>query len=287
MIATLSDLAEAFPGKAFFEAPACPICASLGKVRHSAFNINPDKTHAFDLRICPQCSHGWIDPMPSQQLLNYLYSRGSLSVIGEWGPTPTVPEQMCAARELTRLPMRYFELGVGRGTLYQQFLASGWQCMGVDPGAWSSANPNVFKDLSEVPSGTEADLLVAFDVLEHLADPISALRMLRKIAAPNARLYCAMPNRESLRAMYYRETWRMLRPLGHVNYFSRKSVKRAIQAAGFEVELLKATDLWQVRIPRNFSHLILNLVELLSLGDQWIVVAHTSSNSLLTVPGQT
>jgi hypothetical protein len=60
-----------------------------------------------------------------------------------------------------------------------------------------------------------------------------------------------------------------------------------MQAAGFEVELLKATDLWQVRIPRNFSHLILDLVELLGLGDQWIVVAHTSSTSLFTVPGQT
>ena len=99
-------------------------------------------------------------------------------------------------------------------------------------------------------------------------------RMLRKIAAPNARLYCAMPNRESLCAMYHRETWRMLRPLGHVNYFSRKSVKRAMQSAGFAVELLKATDLWQVRIPRSFGHLIQDLVELLSLGDQWLVVAH-------------
>jgi hypothetical protein len=211
--------------------------------------------------------------MPSQQLLNYLYSRGSLSVIGEWGPASSVPEEMCAEQELARVPMRYFELGVGRGTLYQRFLASGWQCTGVDPGAWASAYPNVFKDLSEVPSGTEADLLVAFDVLEHMSDPIAALRMLRKIAAPNARLYCAAPNRESLRAMYHRETWRMLRPLGHVNYFSRKSVKRAMQSAGFAVELLKATDLWQVRIPRNFSDLILDLIEVLSLGDQWIVIA--------------
>jgi SAM-dependent methyltransferase len=214
--------------------------------------------------------------MPSQQLLNYLYSRSSLSVIGEWGPTTlTLPEHVCAQRELARVPMRYFELGVGRGHLYQRFLASGWQCTGVDPGAWASACPNVFKDLSEVPSGMEADLLVAFDVLEHLSDPIAALRTLRKIAAPNARLYCAMPNRESLRAIYHRETWRMLRPLGHVNYFSRKSVKRAMQSAGFAVELLKATDLWQVRIPRSFGHLIQNLVELLSLGDQWLVVART------------
>jgi hypothetical protein len=84
-----------------------------------------------------------------------------------------------------------------------------------------------------------------------------------------------MPNRESFRAIYHRETWRMLRPLGHVNYFSRKSVKRAMQAAGFAVELLKATDLWPVRIPRSFGHLIQDLVELLSLGDQWIVIART------------
>jgi hypothetical protein len=49
-----------------------------------------------NFRVCSTCSHGWIDPMPPQGLLNYLYARGSRSVISEWGPSQlTIPEQVC------------------------------------------------------------------------------------------------------------------------------------------------------------------------------------------------
>jgi hypothetical protein len=80
-----------------------------------------------------------------------------------------------------------------------------------------------------------AELLVAFDVLEHVSDPASTLRSLWKLAAPKARLYCAMPNRESLRARRDRQNWRMVRPLGHVNYYSKKSITKALNLAGFAV----------------------------------------------------
>jgi hypothetical protein len=131
----------------------------------------------------------------------------------------------------------------------------------------------VYADFGEISPPPRADVIVALDVLEHVADPIGMLRQLRGIAAPGARLYCATPNRQSLRAKLWRERWRMLRPLGHVNYWSRKSITDAVNSTGFTVRDLRATDLWEPRSIRSLRDMAASAVERLGLGDQWIVMA--------------
>jgi SAM-dependent methyltransferase len=274
MRTALSDLTEGYPGESFTPSLVCPVCAGSSRILHLASNIHPDKPYAFNFRVCSTCSHGWIDPMPTQGLLNHLYARGSRSVIGEWGLNQlTIPEQVCVRREMKRAPARYFELGVGQGHLYQLFVERGWECTGVDPGDWAGRFPNVHRDLSHVDPALSADLLVAFDVLEHVSDPVSMLRNLWKLAAPKAKLYCAMPNRESLRARRDRQKWRMVRPLGHVNYYSKKSITRALKLAGFAMRYVRATDLNELRFPCRRQDIKPALIEMLSLGDQWIVIA--------------
>jgi SAM-dependent methyltransferase len=218
--------------------------------------------------------------MPSQGLLNYLYSRGSHSVIGVgWAETEddlTLPARLVAARELgaKRCAGRYFELGVGKGALYGKFLQSGWQCTGVEPGAWGCKFSGIYADIDAVPPSTAADVVVALDVLEHVADPVNMLKKIHRLAAPAARLYCAMPNRQSARAIVCRSRWRMLRPLGHVNYWSRDSVLRAFSGAGFAIDELRKSDLWEPRPIRSLRDAAGAALEHLGLGDQWIVMAH-------------
>jgi SAM-dependent methyltransferase len=209
--------------------------------------------------------------MPTQELLSYLYSCGSRSVIGDWPePSLSVPERFCIDREQRSAAGNYFELGVGQGNLYRYFCDRGWKCAGVDPGAWSSGFPNIYRDLADVPLSVKADLLIANDVLEHVADPVSILKQLRRIARPGALLYCATPNRQSLRARYHRQNWRMLRPLGHVNYYSKASIILAMRNAGFEITLLRKTDLEVVQFPRQLRDLKALFVELTGSGDQWM-----------------
>ena len=81
---------------------------------------------------------------------------------------------MCRARNEAN-PRPVFGLGVGHGHLYQLFVERGWKCTGVDPGDWAGRFPNVHRNLSEVDSTLTADLLAAFDVLEHVSDPVSNL----------------------------------------------------------------------------------------------------------------
>jgi hypothetical protein len=280
---TLTDLAEEFSGDTFVQAPLCPICGGSSKIAHPAFNIHPAKSYRFDFRVCGACGHGWIDPMPSQGLLNYLYGHGSRSVIGaEWTEVEvsslSVPGQLVSARELQAgaPARRYFELGLGKGLLYTQFMERGWQCHGVEPGAWGQKFPGVFSDFGAMARSWAADVIVALDVLEHIANPVATLRQLRSLAAPGARVYAAMPNRESLRARIGRENWRMLRPLGHVNYWSRSSVTQAFAQAGFIIEELRKTDLWDHQPIKSLRSATVAAIEFLGFGDQWIVIARAN-----------
>ncbi|MHB8814124.1 MAG: class I SAM-dependent methyltransferase [Steroidobacteraceae bacterium] len=188
----------------------------------------------------------------------------------------TRPERLVVARELgsQRIPGRYFELGVGKGALYRKFLENGWQCAGVEPGAWGRELPGIHPDIDAVPSSTDADVVAALDVLEHVADPVATLQNICRLAAPAARIYCAMPNRQSARAIVGRSRWRMLRPLGHVHYWSRDSVTRAFSEGGLVIDELRKSDLWEPRPIRSLRDAAGAAVERLGIGDQWLIIAH-------------
>jgi SAM-dependent methyltransferase len=277
---TLLEIAESFRGTSFTSALQCPICGADSKIAHAASNIHPEKQFEFAFRICRYCAHGWIDPMPTQGLLNYLYAHGSNSVIGVgWSDSEvsslTIPERLVCEKELASPEKEptYFELGVGKGLLYKQFVNAGWQCSGVELGEWGRIFPGVRGDFKDLPHSYRADVLVALDVLEHVSDPLVTLAELRRVAGPAARLYAAMPNRVSLRALVARRRWRMLRPLGHVNYWSKDSINLAFSKAGFQITQLYKTDLSEQRPIRTIRSAVNAAVEKFGLGDQWIVVA--------------
>jgi SAM-dependent methyltransferase len=195
-------------------------------------------------------------------------------VFGGWEPGGlSLPARVCTKGEIDRPPGRYLELGVGQGQLYQWFVKRGWTCCGIDPGDWSSRFPNVVRHLDDAPGDFNADVVAALDVLEHVTDPIAILRSLRQRTSPNGHIYCAMPNRESVRAKRHGTHWRMVRPIGHVNYYSRKSITLALEKTGFRVRRLRATDLCEIGFPRRLADIRPAWIEWTGGGDQWVVVA--------------
>lgn len=283
MAISLVDLLEGFSGDGFRSTPQCPICQGTSKGNLPAWNIHPEKPYRFNLRVCTRCGHGWIDPLPSQSLLTYLYAHASTSVIGVGWATErpsglTFPESLVAHLELGKAnpPRNYFELGVGKGFLYRRFVDCGWHCTGVEPGDWALDLPGVVPSIDQVPIALVADLVVALDVLEHVSDPVATLGWLRDIAAPGARLYAATPNRHSMRAFIGRHRWRMVRPMGHIHYWSKQSITRALESAEFSVEWLRSTDLCGPHRPRFPRSVWYTAVQQVGLGDQWILSARAS-----------
>lgn len=91
-----------------------------------------------------------------------------------------------------------------------------------------------------LPAGS-VDLLILADVLEHIADPVAALRRLRPLLATDARLVASVPNganwalRLQLLAGRWQYTDRGLLDRTHVRNFTRRSFHEVLGEAGFEV----------------------------------------------------
>lgn len=83
------------------------------------------------------------------------------------------------------------------------------------------------------------DQITLNHVIEHLHDPVAALRALRQALRPGGRIWLQTPNIDSLGAARFEAAWRGLEPPRHLVLFNRASLQASLEAAGFcEVELL-------------------------------------------------
>ena len=75
-------------------------------------------------------------------------------------------------------------------------------------------------------------------VIEHIADPLSFLREIRRILKPGGALYLTTPNIDGFQAKIYKEKWRSFIP-DHVVLFGKKYLGSLLRNEGFKIENIK------------------------------------------------
>ena len=80
-------------------------------------------------------------------------------------------------------------------------------------------------------------------VIEHLHDPVAALRRLRGWLRPGGRIWLQTPNIEGAGAQHYAAGWCGLEPPRHLVMFGPRSLRLGLERAGFERAELMAPQL--------------------------------------------
>jgi SAM-dependent methyltransferase len=94
--------------------------------------------------------------------------------------------------------------------------------------------------VQEVPlAGGAAEVVCLLDVIEHLHDPVTALREAARIIRPRGRLVVTVPAHQWLWSAADEQ-------LGHVRRYNRRTLRRDLAAAGFEPVLLTHVFSWLV-----------------------------------------
>lgn len=211
----------------------CPICGHNSKRVCRIKTINPDSDILVDVLECLSCRHWWHNPVPSQEDLLEMYAAASPFVVSVGAKdcykkkTDLDSFQHYLLNSLNHLILlnkgNYLEIGAGGGHLLKRVQRLGYRCFGVEPGQWVECE-DIVSDIEQLPPNVFFDVIVLQDVLEHIVDIVYMLKRLRQIANDKAELFCSFPFKDSRPARQRSVFWPMLRPYGHLHYFSAESV---------------------------------------------------------------
>lgn len=271
----------------------CPICENNSKKIFEIETINSQSNDIVELLECLNCFHWYHNPMPSEKYLMELYSKDNEFVTG--GVLHN--EQIASNDTIYRytLPIlkdiedikqiNYLELGSGAGHLLNFFDKLANYAIGIEPSPPKNAQ-NTVENIDSLPVNITYDLVVAQDVLEHLSNPIKTLSKLRAKTNKGGFLYIGVPNKDSTKAQLMKSKWSMIRPIGHLHYFSSKSIKFMLQNSGWELMELKAVRMGKlsaIDVIKGFNYSLKNIIyriikslflgQLILWKDQWYVKA--------------
>jgi SAM-dependent methyltransferase len=118
----------------------------------------------------------------------------------------------------------------------------GWEAAGIEPSAWAvehgrerfgvDLRRGTVETLEVEPRS--ADAVVMLDVLEHLPDPMDALRRMRAAVSDDGLLALSTVNVEGLHGRVRGSAWPWF-IRAHLHYFRPRTLSRMLADAGFEI----------------------------------------------------
>jgi len=257
------------------ESAACPLGCPPG---HAPVLKGVDRLHGlpgeFQVVRCATCGLLRTEPRPTPDTIGQYYPEDYGPYVGTQiragGGAPagglkrlllTMFHRLVRSNEQAIPPLdpgRMLEVGRASGAYLATMAAAGWQVEGIEfsGAAAQRARAGGFKVQTgslEDASGTEAsfDLIAGWMVIEHLHDPVTALRKLAHWARPGAWLCISVPNAAALEFRVFRGAWYALQLPTHLYHFSPATIAGLLGRAGWKIE--------RVFHQRNLSNLVASL----------------------------
>lgn len=146
---------------------------------------------------------------------------------------------------------KVFELGFGNGFYLLTLADLGWECWGAE---MESATVTLAREYgiaafsdymaSDIPE-SQFDWVTSYHALEHVYDPVSALKRMYDLLKPGGRIFLGVPNGDSVVARIFGPYWYNLGIPIHIQLFSPRTLETALKQAGFVDIRLRSWSLTQ------------------------------------------
>jgi 2-polyprenyl-3-methyl-5-hydroxy-6-metoxy-1,4-benzoquinol methylase len=233
---------------------ACALCGSAAADHElEARDWLHGSGESFCYVRCCNCGLVYLNPRPAPAAIGRYYPRASyytFQLDGQAAEEIVRPAHRQLARQLTqRLGAgRAFDVGCGDGSFLLALRERGWQPSGIE---FDRATVAALKQrwnlsvaagdfLAAEPGDSNFDLVSMLEVLEHLHQPLAALKRARDLLRPGGTLYVTVPNLASLEYRLWRGRWVALEPPLHLYHFTSRTLTRALHQVGLQVQSVES-----------------------------------------------
>ncbi len=259
-----------------WETASCILCgATKNRLVITASNLLYDRPGRVRVVRCCECGHYYQSPRPTPETIGQCYPQNYGPHVEHQQEEPG-PSENCettnrpwylsdAVRAIPGLrqlyyrledrfseivppadtPGRALEIGCGSGRYLEMLQQQGWDMEGIEP----ALEPSIrCRDRGlRVRTGTfeafeleanEYDAVIAWMVIEHLHDPVSALREIRRILRPGGLLVFSVPNFACWETWFFRRYHYMINEPTHLHHFTPRSLQQLLAHAGFKLTRL-------------------------------------------------
>lgn len=142
------------------------------------------------------------------------------------------------------------DVGAGNGFFIQEAIESGWQGYATEytPEAVTLCRAKGAAahqgDLDTAPFADGSfDIITAFEVLEHVRNPLELMRNVARLLRPNGMFYLTTPNFNSVSRHILGVQWHVIEYPEHLFYFTPATLRNMAKRAGLAVEWCKTDGL--------------------------------------------
>jgi len=138
-------------------------------------------------------------------------------------------------------PGKVLDIGCGPGWLLSA-IDPAWDKYGVEPsrtaGSITATHANIeIANLEDADIQSKPfDLIVMYHVVEHLQNPVDALKAIRSMILPKGHMILGTPDFDSGAARRYGTNYRLLHDPTHISLFSNDSMHRLLRDIGFKIQ---------------------------------------------------
>jgi 2-polyprenyl-3-methyl-5-hydroxy-6-metoxy-1,4-benzoquinol methylase len=269
---------------------SCPICSGL-----ETDMLGRKNQHTI-LR-CKSCRHWWAQGVSEleaadlesfkQQYCNYdeeTAAREYSKLANGEQPGNHVHKTNLLLREILKelkwTGHSHLDVGCGSGYLLGQSKQAGLSVQGIEPGPWGReaserwSIPVESNFLRANHFDHPFDLVTATDVIEHQADPVTFLNILKSNTSDTGLIVISFPYTESFNARVLGTRWSMVAPPTHCQFFSHQSAAKLAERCGLRIAARRQYNAGGFPIlsrSQLFTRYYSRILDTLNWGDQLLI----------------
>ena len=224
----------------------CEICGSYNWTVFYRSITDYVTNESFSILRCSNCGVGYTSPCPSEISQYYPPLYRQYSYLAKHILCMLYKRRVLSWHRLFYKAGSALEIGCGSGFMLAELEKLGWEVNGIERtdkmaqmARKQSGISVIADDVANLPNAKKYDLIILFQVLEHMAEPLKMLQKCSDRLAPGGRIIIGVPNIESMQSRIFGPNWFHLDVPRHLCHFASSDIEKLFSWAGLKVENIR------------------------------------------------